>query len=403
MCSNRLSYSGFLCFASANIEAFFYSAKLFDKNFQKKCTFVVQMRRIITINMLIITLLCNVKIFAQQRLIFEHAEHSFGNIREEAGRVSHSFRFRNGATEPVVILSVSTTCGCTVAKFDRRPIMPDSVGVIEVSFDPRNRPGVFDKEISVMTSEGGGVQKLKICGFVEERPRSVEERFPHFVGSGVRLEDNFHAFAYVEQGKPATTTIKIINTSNRAVRLRIFESRESGVVQLRYPERLAAGGEGEIAITYGVPIGSERYGTVDVLLDFEINGRSSEAFISLTGIIVDNRDKIDPKSAPRVEVMKNIVKFGAVKRHGDERIDSFTIENKGTAPLKIRSVEVLHSTVKVSLSAGDQIAVGEKREVKLRLNPLRIEYGPLSERIRIVTNDPEHPMRTVRVTAIIEE
>lgn len=254
-----------------------------------------------------------------------------------------------------------------------------------------------------MTSEGGGVQKLKICGFVEERPRSVEERFPHFVGSGVRLEDNFHAFAYVEQGKPAMTTIKIINTSNRAVRLRIFESRESGVVQLRYPERLAAGGEGEIAITYGVPIGSERYGTVDVLLDFEINGRSSEAFISLTGIIVDNRDKIDPKSAPRVEVMKNIVKFGAVKRHGDERIDSLTIENKGTAPLKIRSVEVLHSTVKVSLSAGDQIAVGEKREVKLRLNPLRIEYGPLSERVRIVTNDPEHPMRTVRVTAIIEE
>lgn len=363
----------------------------------------MRMKRILTINLLIIMMLCNLKNFAQQKLIFEKNEHSFGNIREEAGKVSHSFRFRNGGIEPIVILSVSTTCGCTVAKFDRRPILPDSVGVIEVTFDPRNRPGTFDKEISILTSESNTLQKLKICGFVEERPRSVEERFPHFVGSGVRLEDNFHAFAYVEQGKPAATTMKIINTSDKAVRLRLFERRESGVLQLQYPERLAPKSEGEITVVYNVPVGSERYGTVDAIIDFEINGRDSEAFISLTGIIIDNRDKIDPKCAPKVEVMKNIVKFGAVKRHGEERIDTFTIENKGTAPLKIRSVEVLHSTVTVSLSAGDEIAVGEKREVKLRLNPLRIDYGPLSERVRIVTNDPAHPMRTLRVTAIIEE
>ena len=266
-----------------------------------------------------------------------------------------------------------------------------------------NRPGSFDKDISVITSLGGKAQRLKICGFVEERLRTIEERFPHFVGGGVRLEDNFHAFAYVEQGKPAQTAIKVVNTSDKVVRLRAFEQRQCGVMQLRYPERLDPHAEGEITIVYTAPVGSMRYGTVDAMIDFEINGKHSEAFISVTGIIIDNLDKIDHNCAPKVEIMKNIVKFGAVKRHSSERVDRFVIENKGSAPLKIRAVEVLHSTVTLNLSAGDEIAAGEKREVELRLNPLRIDYGPLSERVRIVTNDPEHPMRTLRVTAIIEE
>ncbi len=355
------------------------------------------------LTILIFTLLHAEMLFAQSKLIFDAAEHSFGNIREDGGRVSHTFRFRNEGSEPVVILSVTTTCGCTVAIFERKPVLPNESGTIEVTFDPMNRAGAFDKSLSVVTSDAGRAQTLKISGFVEERPRTVEERYPVFVGSGVRLEDNFHAFAYVEQGKPALTAIKIINTSGRTVRLRAFEQRPSGVMQLRYPERLAPHEEGELIIIYSVPVGSSRYGTVDAMVDFEINGRHSESFISVTGIIIDNRDEMQSSCAPKVEVMKNIVKFGAVKRHESERTDRFTIENKGSAPLEIRAVEVLHSTVTLSISAGDTIVVGEKREVEIRLNPLRIDYGPLSERIRIVTNDPEHPMRTLRVTAIIEE
>ena len=382
---------------------FFYSAKLLCKIFQKKYTFAISMKWFWYINLLIVTVLCSAHVFAQTALVFDSAEYSFGNIREEGGRVSHSFAFRNVACEPVVILSVTTTCGCTVAQFDRKPITPGDSGVIEVTFDPINRAGAFDKSISVVTSGSDKPYKLKITGFVEERPRSVEERFPHFVGGGVRLEDNFHAFAYVEHGKPAVTAIRIINAAAKPVRLRAFEQRPCGVMQLHYPERLGPNEQGEITIIYSVPEGSDRYGTVDAMVDFEINGKHSEAFVSVTGIIVDNRDKIDSNCAPKVEVMKNIVKFGAVKRHEQERVDHFTIVNRGTAPLKIRAVEVLHSTVTLSLSAGDEIAVGEERKVELRLNPLRIDYGPLSERVRIVTNDPAHPMRTLRVTAIIEE
>jgi hypothetical protein len=392
-----------LLFASANICAFFYSTKLFCKKFQKKYIFVLSMKLFLYINILIVTLLCGEKIFAQSTLVFDNVEHSFGNIRENGGRVGHSFRFRNVGKEPVVILSVTTTCGCTVAKFDRRPILPDSIGMVDITFDPMNRPGAFDKSISVRTSSENAAIRLKISGFVEERPRTIEERFPYFVGSGVRLNDNFHAFAYVEQGKPAMTTIKIINTSTKPVSLRLFEQRPCGVMQLRYPKRLEPAQQDEITIIYNVPLGGDRYGTVDAMIDFEVNGKHSEAFVSVTGIFVDNNDKIERNCAPKVEVMKNIVKFGAVKRHEEERIGYFTIENKGAAPLKIRSVEVLHSTVTLSLSAGDEIAVGEKREVKIRLNPLRIDYGPLSERVRIVTNDPANPMRTLRVTAIIEE
>ena len=80
------------------------------------------MKRLLCVNILIITLLSSVKIFAQSAMIFDAAEHSFGNIRENGGRVSHSFRFRNAGNEPVVVLSVTTTCGCTAAKFAKRRV-----------------------------------------------------------------------------------------------------------------------------------------------------------------------------------------------------------------------------------------------------------------------------------------
>ena len=39
----------------------------------------------------------------------------------------------------------------------------------------------------------------------------------------------------------------------------------------------------------------------------------------------------------------------------------------------------------------------------IRLTPSDCEYGVAVERIRIVTDDPERPMLTVRATAVIEQ
>ena len=50
-----------------------------------------------------------------------------------------------------------------------------------------------------------------------------------------------------------------------------------------------------------------------------------------------------------------------------------------------------------------RLAAGGEAQVGIRLTPSDCEYGVAVERIRIVTDDPERPMLTVRATAVIEQ
>jgi hypothetical protein len=67
-----------------------------------------------------------------------------------------TFRFRNTGTRPVVIRSVSTSCGCTVTKTDKNEYAPGESGVLPVTHKPKPGPGVRNYRINVMTDEGGG-------------------------------------------------------------------------------------------------------------------------------------------------------------------------------------------------------------------------------------------------------
>lgn len=172
---------------------------------------------------------------AQSHLTFDETGHSFGTIREDGGKVSYSFHYSNTGSEPIVILSATTTCGCTVAAYDRKPIMAGQKGEISITFDPMDRPGAFSKEIRVFTSEKTGPIKLSVSGDVIARQKSIDELYPVFVGDGLRLDENFLAFSYVEHGKTTRSTIKYVNTSDKSLRLRLEPEKSSGLLKLEYP------------------------------------------------------------------------------------------------------------------------------------------------------------------------
>lgn len=77
--------------------------------------------------------------------------------------------------------------------------------------------------------------------------------------------------------------------------------------------------------------------------------------------------------------------------------------NSGQAPLTVRTVEGCAEGTSVSLKAGDCIAAGERRRVGITVKPHQKGYGPLVERIRIITDDPLRPMRDIKITMIVEE
>ena len=99
---------------------------------------------------------------------FKSLEHDFGEII--AGEsVSCIFYFTNSGTGNLLLSSVSTSCGCTVSKYDKKPVPPGESGRVEVVFDSSGRLGKQRKTIAVRANTDPPVTLLTIYATVTEK------------------------------------------------------------------------------------------------------------------------------------------------------------------------------------------------------------------------------------------
>ena len=92
--------------------------------------------------------------FSQKpEIVFETPEYNFGDIQENKGKVSHKFSFTNNGKESIRILTVKPSCGCTTPNWSKDEIKPGKKGFIIAEYNPKGRPGVFRKSLSVITND----------------------------------------------------------------------------------------------------------------------------------------------------------------------------------------------------------------------------------------------------------
>ncbi len=66
--------------------------------------------------------------------------------------VKYSAAIRNAGSEPLVITSVNTSCGCTSVEYEKRPIAPGEAGGFSLLFDSRGMWGLQHKLIEINTN-----------------------------------------------------------------------------------------------------------------------------------------------------------------------------------------------------------------------------------------------------------
>jgi hypothetical protein len=98
-------------------------------------------------------------------LVFREYEHVFGKVKE-GEKVGYIFTFENKGTSDLVILAATTTCGCTVPDYDKKPVSPGETGKLEVIFDTSGRNGMQSKVITVKSNASNPVVLLKITADV---------------------------------------------------------------------------------------------------------------------------------------------------------------------------------------------------------------------------------------------
>jgi len=68
-------------------------------------------------------------------------------------RATAQFTFTNTGAYPIKVTGVHTTCGCTAAVNDGRPVAPGQKGTINVSFKTLNRHGLYGEPIVIDTND----------------------------------------------------------------------------------------------------------------------------------------------------------------------------------------------------------------------------------------------------------
>ena len=79
---------------------------------------------------------------------FYESKFSFGSVT--AGqKVSHTFRYKNTGSNPLIICKADVTCGCTVPKIQDGSVTPGADGELVVEFNTAGKSGFQQKNIIV--------------------------------------------------------------------------------------------------------------------------------------------------------------------------------------------------------------------------------------------------------------
>lgn len=91
-----------------------------------------------------------------------------GTLRE-GEVVRYDARLRNSGVEPLVIVEVRTSCGCTRVEYTREPIAPGAEGELSFQFDSRGMWGIVRRLIEIETSAAPDPLKIMVQAEVTDK------------------------------------------------------------------------------------------------------------------------------------------------------------------------------------------------------------------------------------------
>lgn len=323
--------------------------------------------------------------------------HSFGVFDEDKGPVGCEFKFVNTGDEPVTIVSARASCGCTTPTYPDGPIMPGDSATIGVVYNPAGRPGRFSKSVYVETTAQQGKTKLTIDGTVIGGKESVALRYPIDKGA-VQLRSAGVIFGQVVKPHLKTVFAEGYNRSTETLEMSVV--KKPRIVDINFEPRTVAPGEQVTTICYLRSGEPGAYGIIEdsVLIS---DGRR-EFWLPFTANVVEDFSKMsasEREKAPRGTLSAESIDMGEFDRDSAALTGSVTIGNEGKNALEIRRVYSVDRGVSAET---DRTAIkkGKTATVSVRVDPAQLQGDLLNARVMVITNDPDNPVRTIRVVGM---
>lgn len=358
-------------------------------------------RFIITLSLLFIV----TTIFAQQggaKIVFKSDKYNYGTIKEDDGIANYEFEFTNTGVSPLIVQRVSSTCGCTTPEWSREPVAPGKSGKIKIGYDPKNRPGPFNKTLSVYSNADPNVVVLQIAGEVLPHVKTVDEIYRIPIGD-LRFERNLFALGRLFLSTSVTDTLKFINKSTAPVKVTPNTQAYGYMSVTVTPQTVKPDEFGMVILKYS-PKDRNDWGFVVDRFTLSVNDQPiNNNPITITGSIEEDYSKLSPKeleNAPKADFNTTSYNFGTIPE-GNLAEFSFILKNVGKSDLIIRKVKASCGCTTVEPSK-KILKPGESSPIaaSFRTNGFT---GQQSKSITVITNDPKNSTVILRMSGNVEK
>jgi len=342
-------------------------------------------------------------LWSQPAMKLSGSEHNFGTFKEEAGKQTYNFVVMNTGNQPLVIQNIVASCGCTTPEWTKSPIPPKGTGKITAIYDPVNRPGPFNKTLSVYTNSKPEVVVLVIKGEVIPREKTVEELFTFPVGS-VRFESNHLAFTNVKKNEKKVRVMQIINPGKVAAKVE-FEGVPAHLTLKSNPETLKPGQKGMIEGTFDASK-NQGWGNVSDLIKVKIDGvvQDKVYYYVSANLVEDFSDlsKDDLAKAPVFKLASSNVDMGKIPGSTAKDVEFF-FTNEGESDLIIRHIRSTCGCTAIQQGTqGTGIKPGESSSIKAVFNSGSYK-GKVTKAIYVYTNDPKNSEVVLMLSADVQQ
>jgi len=355
------------------------------------------MKQLITLGGLLFSFLF---LCAQPKIQFKTVEYDFGSIKEDAGLASTVFEFKNTGDQPLILNSVKATCGCTTPEWTQEPVSPGKSGSIKVSYNPKNRPGSFTKNVNVYSNAEPSTMVLTIKGKVEPKELSLDEQFPREMGT-IRLKSNYISLGAMLSTEEKTDVLEYYNSTDKDVALGVY--RAPGHLNVSFEPQLVPPGKfGKITVKFDAKK-RNAFGYVSDRIYLEVDGQKDNNYsVGVSVTINEDFTKMtdeDKSNAPVAVIENNVFDFGNVKE-GENVLHSFKLTNNGKSDLLIRSVKASCGCTAVKNES--VVKAGQTTDLKIDFNS-KGKRGRQNKSVTVITNDPVNSTIILRIMGNVME
>lgn len=345
---------------------------------------------------------------AQPKIAFDTTVHNFGDIREEGGKVTARFTFKNVGDSDLILTQVKPGCGCTAANYTRDAVAPGQTGFIDATYDPWGRPNSFHKNIKVTTNEPNltSPHLIFIKGNVIKRPPTKYELAGYKMQSRgeVKIKRNSLS-ADLKNTESQLDTIYIRNfyEDGRAIEVSIEAPAYIQEVYRSFGQTLPAGVDGKIAVKYDAALRNDWGNLKDRFVIITNDTLEPRKYIYYNVNLTEDFSHMTGKElerAPIFNIDKQVFQFDSLERNASVS-QTFKITNTGRTPLILRKIQPSLYPITYTITT-TTIEPGAYAELVLTYTAKNNRRGKQNLTVDIVTNDPTHPKVILKVEGNIK-